>query len=171
MSHTPPAAVDRAERAGSPTLVLLLAVFLVGSALAFSMLPHDQAARLIVGLLAALAVVGVFALFAYAVGLVQFSGQAARLIVGLLAALAVVGVFALFAYAVGLVQFSGQAARNDVTKAIADAGLDGLIVTDADQRALYANEAYMALSGAHDPADLRGVERLFSGAPEVSEAV
>ena len=119
-------------------MVLLLAVFLVGSALAFSMLPHDSAARLIVGLLAALAVIGVFALFAYAVGLVQFSGQAAR---------------------------------NDVTKGIADAGLDGLIVADADQRILYANEAYMALSGAHDPADLRGVERLFSGAPEVSEAV
>ena len=138
MSHPPTAAIDRAERAGSPTLVLLLAVFLVGSALAFSILPHDSAARLIVGLLAALAVVGVFALFAYAVGLVQFSGQAAR---------------------------------NDVTKAIADAGLDGLIVTEADQRILYANEAYMALSGAHDPADLRGVERLFSGAPEVSEAV
>jgi two-component system cell cycle sensor histidine kinase/response regulator CckA len=138
MSQPTPAAVDRAERAGSPTLVLLLAVFLVGSALAFSMLPPDQAARLIVGLLAALAVVGVFALFAYAVGLVQFSGQAAR---------------------------------NDVTKAIADAGLDGLVVTDAEQRILYANEAYMALSGAHDPADLRGVERLFSGAPEVSEAV
>jgi two-component system cell cycle sensor histidine kinase/response regulator CckA len=138
MSHPPTAAVDRTERAGSPILVLLLALALVGAALAFSLLPHEQAARLIVVLLAALAVVGVFALFAYAVGLVQFSGHAAR---------------------------------NDVTKAICDAGLDGLLVTDPDQRILYANDAYMALSGAHNPADLRTVERLFSGAPEVSEAI
>ncbi|MBK9081788.1 MAG: response regulator [Rhizobiales bacterium] len=138
MSNTPIAAVDRTERSGSPALVVLLALFLVGSALAFSFLPHDQAARLIVGLLAVLSVIGVFALFAYSVGLLQFAGQATR---------------------------------NDVTKAIADTGQDGLIVTDADARVIYANEAYMALSGAHDPADLRTVERLFSGAPDVSEAV
>ncbi len=138
MSNTPIAAVDRTQRAGSPIMVVLLAAFLVGSAIAFSFLPHDYAARLIVGLLAALAVVGVFALFAYSVGLIQFAGQATR---------------------------------NDVTKAIADCGPDGLIATEGETRVLYANEAYMALSGAHDPADLRTVERLFSGAPDVSEAV
>ena len=68
-------------------------------------------------------------------------------------------------------QFAGQAARNDTTKAIADSNSDGLIVTDSESRIIYANEAYMALSGAHGAADLRVVERLFSGAPEVSEAI
>ncbi|MDO9443070.1 MAG: ATP-binding protein [Beijerinckiaceae bacterium] len=97
--------------------------------------------------------------------------QAGRLTIGLLAFLAVVGIVGLFAYAVGFLQFAGESARNDITKHIADTGPEGLLVTESDSRVVYANEKYMALSGAHDPADLRTVERLFSGAPDVSEAV
>jgi len=135
---TPPAAVDRTERTGSPGLVLLLAVILVGAVASYSFLPP---------------------------------ADAGRLTLGLLAFLAIVGVIGLFAYAVGFLQFSGQAARNDITKLIADTGPDGLLVTEGDTRVHYANETYMTLSGAHDQADLRTVERLFSGTPEVSEAV
>ena len=139
MSDTPiSAAFDKTERTGSPGLVLLLALFLVGAAAAFSFLPREEAARLIIGLLALLAVVGIFALFAYAVGFLQFSGQAAK---------------------------------NDVTKIICDSGAGGLLVTEGDTHIIYANDAYMTLSGAHDPADLRTVERLFSGTADVSEAI
>jgi len=74
-------------------------------------------------------------------------------------------------YAFGLLQFAGRAGRLDTTKAIADSNDDGLIVTDAHARVLYANDAYRALSGAKGIADLRPVERLFLGAPDVSEAV
>ena len=139
MSDTPiSAAFDRTERTGSPGLVLLLAVLLVGTAAAFTLLPQ---------------------------------AQAGRLTIGLLAFLAVVGVIALFAFAVGFVQLSGQAARNDITKLIADSGSEGLLVTEGDTRVIYANEAYMTLSGAHEPGDLRPVERLFSGTPDISEAI
>jgi two-component system, cell cycle sensor histidine kinase and response regulator CckA len=139
MSDTPiPAAFDRSERAGSPGLVLLLAVVLMGAAISYNFVP---------------------------------STQAARLTLGLLALLAVIGVVSLFAYAVGFLQLSGQAGRNDVTKAIADSNSDGLLVTVDDSRILYANDSYMAISGARDTADIRSVDRLFSGAPEVSEAV
>ena len=139
MSDAPiSAALDRTERTGSPGLVLLLAVVLVGAAASFSFLPAEQAGRLTIGLLAVLAIVGVIGLFAFAVGFLQFSGQAAR---------------------------------NDITKLVADTGAEGLLATEGDTRVIYANEAYLALSGAHDPADLRTVERLFSGTPEVSEAV
>jgi two-component system cell cycle sensor histidine kinase/response regulator CckA len=138
MSDTSVTALDRTERTGSPSLVLLFAVVLVGAAASFSFLPQEQAGRLTIGLLALLAIIGVIGLFAFAVGFLQFSGQAAR---------------------------------NDVTKLIADSGAEGLLVTEGDTRVVYANEAYMALSGAHDLADLRIVERLFSGTPEVSEAI
>jgi two-component system cell cycle sensor histidine kinase/response regulator CckA len=74
-------------------------------------------------------------------------------------------------YAFGLLQLVGRAGRLDTTKAIADSNADGLIVTDAHSRVIYANDAYRALSGARSAADLRPVERLFSGAPDVSEAV
>ena len=139
MSDTPiPAAFDRSERSGSPGLFLFLAVLLVGTATAFLLLPQ---------------------------------AEARQLTIGLLAFLAIVGVIALFTFAVGFVQLSGQAARNDITKLIADSNNEGLLVTEGDTRIVYANEAYMTLSGARDTADLRLVERLFSGTPDISEAI
>ncbi|MGD0562576.1 MAG: ATP-binding protein [Roseiarcus sp.] len=88
-----------------------------------------------------------------------------------IAGLAIFGVFSILLYAFGQLQFAGRAGRYDTTKAIADSNSDGLIVTDADSRIIYANDAYRALSGAEGAADLKLVERLFTGAPEVSEAV
>ncbi len=136
----PPASgsLDRTERSGSPGLVLLLAVLLVGAAAALSFLSQDVAGRLTIGLLALLSICGVIALFAYAAGFLQHAGQSAR---------------------------------NDVTKTLADTAPDGLLVTQANGEVIFANEAYMALSGAHDAADIRTVERLFSGSSDVSEAV
>ncbi|MGO9006404.1 MAG: cell cycle histidine kinase CckA [Beijerinckiaceae bacterium] len=132
------AALDRTERAGSPGLVLLFAACLVAVAAAFSLLPKDQAANLVIGLLALLAIVGIFALFAYAVGFLQFVGQSAR---------------------------------NDLTKLICDTGTEGLVVTDGEGKIIYANDAYMQLCNAPEHGDIKVVERLFSGTPEVSEAV
>ncbi len=97
--------------------------------------------------------------------------QAGRLTIGLLAFLAIAGVIGLFAYAVGFLQLAGNSARNDVTKILSDTAPEGLLVTEGESQIVYANEAYMALSGARDPADLRTVERLFAGTPDVSEAV
>ncbi len=132
------AALDRTERAGSPRLVLLFALVLASAAAAFSLLPKDEAAALVIGLLALLAIVGIFALFAVAAGFLQFFGQSSK---------------------------------NDLTKFICDGNPEGLIAIDGSGRITYANEAYMRLAGAHDPANLRTVERLFSGAPDVSEAI
>jgi two-component system, cell cycle sensor histidine kinase and response regulator CckA len=97
--------------------------------------------------------------------------QAANLVIGLLALLAVIGIFALFAYAVGFLQFAGHAARNDLTKLICDTGAEGILVTEGEGKILYANETYMRLCGAPEVAAIKAVERLFSGTPEVSEAV
>jgi two-component system, cell cycle sensor histidine kinase and response regulator CckA len=97
--------------------------------------------------------------------------QAATLVIGLLAILAVIGIFGLFAYAVGFLQFAGQTARNDLTKLVCDSSPEGFIATDADGKILYANEVYLALAGARDASALKPVERLFSGTPEVSEAI
>jgi two-component system cell cycle sensor histidine kinase/response regulator CckA len=108
-----------------------------------------------------------------AVGAVMFmpGEYGRRAVPWTLAALSVLGVFGLLMYGFGLLQMTSRRARVDTTKAIADTNADGLIVTDADSRVIYANGAYRALSGASGAADLKPVERLFSGAPEVSEAV
>ncbi len=110
-------------------------------------------------------------LAAAAVAFAWLGQEAGILVIGLLALLSVVGIFALFGYAVGLLQFAGRSVRNDLTRIVCDTGPEGLLVTDHAGKFLYANEVYLKLSGARGAADLRGVERLFSGSPEVSEAV
>jgi two-component system, cell cycle sensor histidine kinase and response regulator CckA len=88
-----------------------------------------------------------------------------------LAALAAVGVLAMFLLAVGILQLGGRSARNDLTKLISDDAQDGLLVTDSAGRVLCANRQYLSLSCAADGALARPVERLFTGASDVSEAV
>lgn len=71
-------AYDRTERPGNVGLVLALAIGLVGAAVVFSLTPASVAPRFTGGVLALLAVAGVFSVFAYAVGLLRFTGHAAR---------------------------------------------------------------------------------------------
>ncbi|WP_454684591.1 cell cycle histidine kinase CckA [Ancylobacter moscoviensis] len=64
--------LDRSEIGGSIRLVLLVALALVGAVVSLLLLGRDRADPWIIGLLTVLAVVGVFALFAYATGLLRF---------------------------------------------------------------------------------------------------
>jgi two-component system cell cycle sensor histidine kinase/response regulator CckA len=141
-AHRPPAAVDRSRaagsRGGSIGMVLLVAIALVGAA---------------VGLL----VVG--------------RGYAAPYILVLLAFLATVGVFSLFALASGILRVGGKESDNPVLKSVVDEAVDGLLVTDRRGRVIYANAAYLALTDADGAGDVRPVERVFIGDPDVSEAV
>ncbi|HEX9170248.1 MAG TPA: ATP-binding protein [Roseiarcus sp.] len=99
------------------------------------------------------------------------SAIGATLLTWMIVFLAVCGAFGLLLFAFGLLQFPTRSARLDTTRAIADSNPDGILVTDRELRIVYANEAYRALSGAHTAGDLRPVERLFTGSPDVSESV
>jgi two-component system cell cycle sensor histidine kinase/response regulator CckA len=92
-------------------------------------------------------------------------------ILALLAFLAMAGVFSLFALAAGILRLAGKEAGNPVLKAMVDDALDGLLVTDQRGRVIYANPAYLSLVDATDADDVRPVERVFIGDPDVSEAV
>lgn len=133
-----PAPVRPLGYAGNPALILAFAMLMAGAVAAFSLLPDDEGTTLAILLLAFFAVAGICASFAFAAGLLQFSGQALR---------------------------------NDVTKLICDGNTEGLIVTGAGGNIIYANAAYLTLADARGLADLRAVERLFSGSPEISEAI
>ncbi|QBR70008.1 hybrid sensor histidine kinase/response regulator [Beijerinckiaceae bacterium] len=85
--------------------------------------------------------------------------------------LAMIGICALSALAIGVLRFAGPTSNNDITKLICDRNPEGLLASDGDGKIIYANEAYLSLSGARGLADLRSVERLFSGAPEISESI
>jgi len=88
-----------------------------------------------------------------------------------LAILATIGVFGLFAFASGMLRLSWAQAGNPVIKAVLDGAFDGVVVTDADGRVIYANAAYLDLIGAADARDARPVERVFIGDADASEAI
>src|SRR6188472_1535695 len=89
----------------------------------------------------------------------------------LLATLGTVGVFALFALAAGILKFGGKDQGNPLLKAVVDGAFDGLLVTDQKGRVVYANATYLDLIGATDMRDVRPIERVFIGDPDVSESI
>src|ERR1700712_4127330 len=76
-SHEPITAPEPARRSGSIVLVLLVAASIVAAAVAFMTLGRAQAQPYIMGLLALLAMIGLFNLFAYAAGIIRFAERGA----------------------------------------------------------------------------------------------
>jgi len=121
-----------------------------------------------IGLVLLIAVVLVGA----AIGLLQVGrGNTSLYILILLAVLGMVGVFSLFALASGILRFGGQDADDTDIRGLVDGAFDGILVTDQSGRVVYANAAYMHLIGAPSQKDIRPIERVFLGDPDVSEAV
>src|SRR6202163_523360 len=137
-SREPMSAHEPARRSGSIVLVLLVAGAIVAAAVALTTIGR---------------------------------AQAQPYILGLLALLAMVGLFNLFAFAAGIIRFTDRATDDPVVRRIADLAYDGLAVTDPRGHVAYFNAAYLALTGAASPHDVRPVERVFIGNPDVSEAV
>src|SRR3982751_5474 len=138
LTREPVAAQEPSPRSGSIALVLLVAAGLV----------------------------------AVAVGLMTLGrAQAQPYILGILAVLAMVGLFNLFAFAAGIIRFADRNLDDPVMGRIADHAFDGLAVTDPRGHVVYSNAAYLTLTGAAGPQDVRPVERVFIGNPDVSEAV
>jgi two-component system cell cycle sensor histidine kinase/response regulator CckA len=73
----PPSTHEPARRSGSIVLVLLVAGAIVAAAVAFMTLGRAQAQPYILGLLALLAMVGLFNLFAFAAGIIRFADRIA----------------------------------------------------------------------------------------------
>src|SRR3978361_1026059 len=138
LQHPPAPAHEPARRNGSIVLVLLVAGAIVAAAVAFMTLGR---------------------------------APAQPYILGVLALLAMVGLFNLFAFAAGIIRFADRAADDPILGRIADHAFDGLAVTDSRGHVVYSNAAYLALTGAETAADVRPVERVFIGNPDVSEAV
>ena len=111
-------------------------------------------------------------LVAAATGLIYIGREYAETyILVLLATLGTVGVFALFAMTSGIMRLTGKDHGNPLLKAVVDNAFDGILVTDQTGRVFYANPTYLDLIGASDDNDVRPIERVFVGDPDVSEAI
>jgi two-component system cell cycle sensor histidine kinase/response regulator CckA len=89
----------------------------------------------------------------------------------LLALLGTIGVFSLFALAAGVLRLSGREASDSMLEHVFEQSQEGIVVTDAGGRVLYANAAYRALAGATGMHDVRPIERVFVSNPDVSEVI
>ncbi len=111
-------------------------------------------------------------LVAAAIGIVMMGGSNAEpYILGFLAVLATIGVFSLFALACGILRVSAADSSHPMIKSVVDNAFDGIVVTGSDGQVVYANAAYLDLTNASDPNDMRPVERAFIGDAEASEAI
>jgi len=111
-------------------------------------------------------------LVAAAAGLIYIGPDYAETyIMALLAGLGTIGVFALFAIASGIMRLTSKDHGNPLLKAVVDNAFDGLLVTDQAGRVFYANATYLDLIGAADGSDVRPIERVFIGDPDVSESI
>ncbi len=75
---SPSMVIDRSDKPGRVGILLMIAGLLVGAAIALGFIANEWAQPLILALLAGLSFIGVFALFAYAIGLIQLGGKSAR---------------------------------------------------------------------------------------------
>src|SRR4029450_5165655 len=89
----------------------------------------------------------------------------------LLAVLGTIGVFALFARAPGIMKFAGREQAQPLLKSVVDGAFDGILITDHTGRVFYANSTYLDLIGATGINDVRPIERVFIGDPDVSESI
>jgi two-component system cell cycle sensor histidine kinase/response regulator CckA len=112
------------------------------------------------------------ALIAAAVALIYIEPRyGGTYILALLALLGTIGVAALFGLASGILHLASRSQGNPLLKAVVDWSPYGIVVTDQSGRVFYANAAYLDLIGAADSNDVRPVERVFIGDPDVSEAI
>jgi two-component system cell cycle sensor histidine kinase/response regulator CckA len=111
-------------------------------------------------------------LIAAAAGLMLVGrNQAGSYVMFLLAFLGMIGVFSLFAFAAGVLRISGREASDSMLEHVVEHAPEGIVVTNADGRVVFANAAYRTFSGATGMHDIRPVERVFVGDPDVSETV
>ena len=92
-------------------------------------------------------------------------------LLGMLGVLAMIGVGYLFATAIGFVQIAPRSTTDELSKAFIDSMGQGLLVTDAKARVVYANRAYGEMTGATSAADIKTVENLLSDVPEASSTI
>jgi two-component system cell cycle sensor histidine kinase/response regulator CckA len=112
------------------------------------------------------------ALVAAAAGLIYVGRPYAQTyLTAMLAVLGTIGVVALFALAAGILRLGGRERSHPLLKTVIDNALDGIVVTDQKGAVFYANAAYLDLIGAINPNDVRPIERVFIGDPDVSEAI
>ncbi|SSC66520.1 cell cycle histidine kinase CckA [Ciceribacter selenitireducens] len=113
-----------------------------------------------------------FVLLAAAVAFVVFRGQLDNeIVLGLLGILAMMGIFFIVAAVIGFVEVMPQSHSDTLARSFLASQPDGILITDADGRVIYANGAYGRMTGAKKATEVQSLEALLSRYRESSEAL
>jgi two-component system cell cycle sensor histidine kinase/response regulator CckA len=130
--------VNRGARGGTVIRIILLAVVLLGVAIAF---------------------------------IVFQSALDNEVVLGLLGILAMVGIFFIVSSLIGLVEVMPQSQSDELARSFLANHPDGILVTDAKGRVVYANAAYGRMTGASSSRTVQSLETLLSRTRESTEAL
>ncbi len=130
--------VDRGSRGGTVVRIVLLAMVLLGVAIAF--IVFQQALD-------------------------------NEVVLGLLGILAMVGIFFIVSSLIGLVEVMPQSRSDELARSFLASHPDGIVVTDAKGRIVYANTAYGRMTGASNSRNVQSLETLLSKTRESTEAL
>ncbi len=93
------------------------------------------------------------------------------LFLAILGIFASIGIFFIFAMVVGIIQLTSAKKADDFSKDLIGAMDTSIVVSDAEGRVIYANEAYAELLGAKTREEITSVEAAFSKLPEANEII
>ncbi|MBP2559024.1 two-component system cell cycle sensor histidine kinase/response regulator CckA [Neorhizobium galegae] len=94
-----------------------------------------------------------------------------EVVLGLLGILAMVGIFFLVSSIIGLVEVMPQSRSDELARGFLANHPDGILITDAKGRILYANAAYGRMTGATKASNVQSLEALLSKTRESTEAL
>ncbi len=86
-------------------------------------------------------------------------------------ALAGVGVFFLFLLFIGFIQLSANRRGDEFSRNLVNGMDSGVLVTDSEDRIIYANRAYGSITGIEDGLEISNVQTVFSRNPAASEII
>jgi two-component system cell cycle sensor histidine kinase/response regulator CckA len=94
-----------------------------------------------------------------------------EVVLGLLGILAMVGIFFIVSSLIGLVEVMPQSRSDELARDFLAGHPDGIVVTDAKGRVVYANSAYGRMTGAASGRNVQSLEALLSKTRESTEAL
>jgi two-component system cell cycle sensor histidine kinase/response regulator CckA len=94
-----------------------------------------------------------------------------QVVLGLLGILAMVGIFFVVSSLIGLVEVMPQSRSDGLARSFLANHPDGILITDAKGRIVYANSAYGRMTGATRPSNVQSIEALLAKTRESTEAL
>ena len=92
-------------------------------------------------------------------------------LLGLVGIFTMIGAGYLFATAIGFVRIGPRPPGESLAKAYLDTMSQGVIVTDSRSRIVYANAAWLSMTGASGATDVRTPEMRLAGDPDAADSV